>query len=118
MKILTDTINSFNPDLAYVHNTWFKASLGVFKILKSKNIKTIVKLHNFRYDCTKGYFIQCNKEKGQICRKCGREKFKFQILFIGFFGRTNTQLQRLKTICKRGLSVLYPISDIEIKDES
>lgn len=79
MKKLTDTINSFNPDLAYVHNTWFRASLGVFKILKSKNIKTIVKLHNFRYDCTKGYFIQCNKEKGQICRKCGREKFKFQI---------------------------------------
>ena len=28
MKKLTDTINSFNPDLAYVHNTWFRASLG------------------------------------------------------------------------------------------
>ena len=31
-----------------------------------------------------------------------RRKFKFQILFIGFFGRTNTQLQRLKAFCKGG----------------
>ena len=30
-------------------NTWFKASLGIFKILENRKIKTIVKLHNFRY---------------------------------------------------------------------
>ena len=42
----------FKPDVVYVHNTWFKASNGIFNVLKSKNIKTIVKMHNFRYDCT------------------------------------------------------------------
>ena len=31
-KILT-TIESFNPDLIYLHNTWFKISPGIFKPL-------------------------------------------------------------------------------------
>ena len=79
MKKLNQIIDSFQPDFVYVHNTWFKASLGVFKILKDKNIKTIVKLHNFRYDCTKGYFIKCNTEENETCGKCGRKKSKFQI---------------------------------------
>ena len=73
MKKLNQIIDSFQPDFVYVHNTWFKASLGVFKILKDKNIKTIVKLHNFRYDCTKGYFIKCNTEENETCGKCGRK---------------------------------------------
>ena len=35
-KNLIDEINKFQPDIAYVHNTWFNISLGVFKILKKK----------------------------------------------------------------------------------
>ena len=33
-KDLINEINKFQPDLAYIHNTWFKVSLGIFKILK------------------------------------------------------------------------------------
>ena len=55
-KLLEKEISEFNPDFAYVHNTWFKASIGIFNVLKSKNIKTIVKMHNFRYDCTRSFF--------------------------------------------------------------
>ena len=55
-KLLEKEISEFNPDFAYVHNTWFKASIGIFNVLKSKNIKTIVKIHNFRYDCTRSFF--------------------------------------------------------------
>ena len=31
-KILRATIEEFNPDLVYVHNTWFKASVSIFTI--------------------------------------------------------------------------------------
>ena len=46
---LKKKIEEFQPDIAYVHNTWFRASIGIFNILNKQNIKTIVKLHNFRY---------------------------------------------------------------------
>ena len=35
-KILRTTIEEFNPDLVYVHNTWFKASVSIFTTLKKK----------------------------------------------------------------------------------
>jgi len=31
--ILEDELNTFKPDFAYMHNTWFKASISIFKIL-------------------------------------------------------------------------------------
>ena len=33
-KKLKNVLKEFKPDVAYVHNTWFKGSLGLFKILK------------------------------------------------------------------------------------
>lgn len=56
MRVLQSEIDKFNPDLAYVHNTWFKGSLGIFDVLKKNNIKIFLKLHNFRYHCTKSFF--------------------------------------------------------------
>ena len=48
-KQLIKVIKEFKPEIAYVHNTWFKASLGIFKILEKNKIKTILKIHNYRY---------------------------------------------------------------------
>ena len=48
-KQISKIIEEFNPDIAYVHNTWFEASLSIFDILKRCNVKTVLKLHNFRY---------------------------------------------------------------------
>ena len=42
-KQLTKALNEFKPDIVYVHNTWFKASLGIFKLLKKENYKTVSK---------------------------------------------------------------------------
>ena len=50
---LKKQIQTFQPDIAYVHNTWFTGSTGIFKILKKENIKTLIKIHNFRFYCTK-----------------------------------------------------------------
>ena len=46
---LKKKIEEFQPDIAYVHNTWFRASIGIIDTLSKQNIKTVVKLHNFRY---------------------------------------------------------------------
>ena len=68
---LEKKIKEFQPDIAYVHNTWFKASLAIFNVLRKHNIKTLVKLHNFRYDCTR-YFLKHNHLKtDHTCPKCG-----------------------------------------------
>tara|TARA_Y100000385_G_scaffold45326_1_gene41926 strand:+ start:123 stop:1262 length:1140 start_codon:yes stop_codon:yes gene_type:complete len=78
-KILEDTINDFKPDIAYVHNTWFKASLETFYILKKYNIKTLLKLHNFRYDCTNYFFISGHLREKNKCLACNLQKKNRQI---------------------------------------
>jgi glycosyltransferase involved in cell wall biosynthesis len=67
-------LDTFRPDLVYIHNTWFKINLGIFKILNNKKIETVVKIHNFRYDCSR-YFLKKNHLKNKkICSACGLEK--------------------------------------------
>ena len=68
---LNSRLETFKPDIVYVHNTWFKASLGIFKLLEEKNIKTIVKLHNFRYFCSKTFLKYRHLGNNLICRACG-----------------------------------------------
>ncbi len=72
-------IEEFQPDLVYVHNTWFKASVGIFKLLKKNNIKTFIKVHNFRYDCTRSYFIKNHLKQNNICPACGLQFQNFKI---------------------------------------
>mgnify|MGYP000892840329 CR=1 FL=1 len=61
-KIFKEKIESFNPDIVYVHNLWFKANLGILKELRNYKIKTILKIHNFRYSCTKSFFAKRHLE--------------------------------------------------------
>ncbi len=63
--------NSFNPDIVYIHNLWFKASLGILKFLKKQNIKVFVKFHNFRYDCTSSFFKFKHLNGSKFCEACG-----------------------------------------------
>ena len=79
---LRSKINSFNPDIVYVHNTWFKAGLGVYKLLRKKNIKTIQKIHNYRFECSR-FFLSKNHIRNQIqCPACGLKKDN-----LGIFNR-------------------------------
>ena len=73
-KKLKEKLQNFNPDVVYVHNTWFKASVGILKILEKSNIKTIIKLHNFRYFCTR-HWLKTNHIKQKIyCEACGLKR--------------------------------------------
>lgn len=77
-KKLNDLIKSFKPDIVYVHNTWFKISLNIFQIIKKFNLPIFIKLHNFRYFCTKSYSVQKHLNYDNFCRACGLQKKKFQ----------------------------------------
>ena len=35
-KKILDLVDEFQPDLVYFNNTWFKISLGIFKLLRKK----------------------------------------------------------------------------------
>ena len=70
-KIVKNTLKTFEPDLVIVHNTWFKANLGIFKILKKYNIKTFIKLHNFRYFCTSHFLFKHHLQNNNHCSSCG-----------------------------------------------
>ena len=37
VKELDIIYTNFSPDIVYIHNTWFNASLGIFNYLKNKN---------------------------------------------------------------------------------
>ncbi|OUV59291.1 MAG: hypothetical protein CBC82_10335 [Cellvibrionales bacterium TMED122] len=81
-KILQNKLKEFNPDYAYIHNTWFKASLGIFKVLERENIPIILKIHNFRYFCTRSFFANTHFDGAEECQACGAKKRDF-----GFFNR-------------------------------
>ena len=59
-------VNEFNPDIVYVHNTWFNASLGIFNYMIKNNVKFVLKIHNFRYYCTKSFFLKNHIKNGKF----------------------------------------------------
>ena len=79
---LKSKLNKFKPDVVYVHNTWFKAGLGIFKILEKKDITTVVKLHNFRYSCTRSFFADNHFKNDEVCKACGLNR-----KHMGFFNK-------------------------------
>lgn len=76
-KLLKEKIESFQPDIAYIHNTWFRANLGIFKVLYKKNIEIVLKIHNFRFFCTKYFSSKKHFGEKSYCSMCGNKKFKF-----------------------------------------
>jgi len=79
-KILDKAINEFNPDLIYLHNSWFKASLSIFKIIEKSKIPTIIKLHNFRYYCTKSFLSKNHLNGEEFCKACGYQGKKYRVI--------------------------------------
>ena len=86
IKKLKKKLELFNPEIIYIHNTWFKASPAIFDVILKTNSKVYLKLHNFRYDCTR-YFLTKNHLKQNItCNKCGQSKKD-----LGFFNKYYTE---------------------------
>lgn len=56
----------FEPDVAHVHNTWFRLSPSVIDSLTSRGIPTVVSLHNYRLMCINGMLLR----DGRPCERC------------------------------------------------
>lgn len=83
-KILKAKLLSFKPDIVYVHNTWFKANLGIFNILTKEKVEVILKIHNFRFGCTDTFSASKHLNGKEFCHKCGKIYLKFH-LFNKYF---------------------------------
>ena len=81
-KKLQKKIDSFNPDVAYVHNTWFKSNLGIFKVLKKNNIQTLHKIHSFRFDCSRFILSSSHLKSYNYCPACNLNRNK-----VGFINK-------------------------------
>ena len=79
MKLLENKIKLFSPDVVYIHNTWFKASLGIFNVLENFEGEVILKIHNFRYDCTRYFLTKYHLKNNTVCPKCGLTKKDLKI---------------------------------------
>lgn len=88
INLLKNSINTFSPDLIYIHNSWFKASNSVFSVCDKYNIPVVVKLHNFRYFCTKSYWIKEHIPlKKSHCKACYMYRGEYQ-LFNKYFSNS------------------------------
>ena len=103
-KKLSHMIKEFNPDIAYVHNTWFKANVGVFKVLKKNNIKIILKIHNFRFSCTKYFLNKSHFGSESFCSKCGN--FRKNSFFNKYFQESYLKSLMIILYGKKYLKIL------------
>jgi len=111
-KILYRKISSFKPDVLYVHNTWFKANLGVFKISKELNLPIIVKIHNYRFDCGR-FFLKKNHLRGELfCNKCSMRKS--DSLFLNKYYKESFIKSLLLTMYSKRYFNIIKNNDIQI----
>jgi len=83
-KALKIKVDNFKPDIVYIHNTWFKANLGIFNLLKKENIEVVLKIHNFRFACTDTFSASKHFIGKDFCFKCGNKKTRIS-LFNKYF---------------------------------
>lgn len=73
-KEVSKIIKNFNPEVIYIHNTWFKLNLGIFKLLnKHPEIQVIIKIHNLRYDCSRHFIKKAHLKGKAFCYACSME---------------------------------------------
>lgn len=77
-KIIENELKSFKPDYCIVHNTWFKASLSIFEALDKREIKTFIKLHNYRHECCSSFLAKKHLSGQETCNACSFSKKRLQ----------------------------------------
>ena len=111
IKYLDQKVKSFQPDIVYVHNTWFKASTGVFNYLRKNNINTVLKIHNFRYFCTRSFRSSTHFSIGDMCPACGLFKKN-----MGYFNKYfKESFVKSIYVCLYGKRYLNIIKNFPIK---
>lgn len=90
IKKIKKEIEVFNPDVVYIHNTWFKVSPGIFSEITKTGKPILLKIHNFRFNCTKHIFTYKHFNKKAYCKGCGFNRTDMGI-FNKYFSNSYTQ---------------------------
>ncbi len=104
-KALKVKLHTFKPDIVYVHNTWFKANLGIFNILKKVNVKVVLKIHNFRFACTDTFSASKHFNGKDYCFKCGNKNIRISI-FNKYFENSYIKSFFVAVYGKRYINIL------------
>ena len=72
-KEIKEIVKKHKPDVAHIHNIFFRITPSVYFALKQSNVPVVQSLHNYRLFCLRGTFYK----DGLVCEKCsGRRLFK------------------------------------------
>jgi glycosyltransferase involved in cell wall biosynthesis len=63
---LAQAVDSAQPDVAHVHNTWYSFSPSVLPALGRREVPVVMTLHNYRIMCINGQLLR----RGEICTLC------------------------------------------------
>lgn len=110
-KIVEKKLDNFQPDLIYIHNLWFSLSLGIFKLFFQRNLPVYLKIHNFRYFCTRSHMSKKHFLKSTFCQACGKSNIDMGIynkyydsylksIFVNRFGKKFIKIISDKRITK------------------
>ena len=64
-------INSFNPDVIHIHNTWYKVGPAAYFALSKSKANIFQSLHNLRFFCANAFMLR----NGEECTKCLDSRF-------------------------------------------
>ncbi len=114
---LRKLVDSFKPDVVYIHNIWFTINLGIFKVLKKRKIKVLLKIHNFRYECSRYFFSKNHLNEQLTCNACGFNKDD-TLFFNKYFPDSYLKSILLCFFSKKYFKILkyYPLSIIAINN--
>src|SRR5207253_2251467 len=59
-------VTQFRPDVAHVHNTWFRLSPSGPHAVHQLGIPVVMTLHNYRLLCVNGLLLR----QGRVCEDC------------------------------------------------
>ncbi len=65
-KSIGSLADEHQPDLAHVHNTWYRYTPSVIAALKDRGIPVVATVHNYRMMCANGLFFR----DGAPCTDC------------------------------------------------
>jgi len=63
---LAETLQTWRPDVAHVHNTWFQLSPSIYLELYQQRVPTVQTQHNYRWFCAAATF----QRNGHVCLDC------------------------------------------------
>lgn len=70
---MASMVDKHTPDLAHVHNTWYRLSPSVINALKRRSVPVVMTVHNYRMMCANAVFFR----DGSPCTDClGRQPWR------------------------------------------